>query len=166
MKDHTEKVALPAYDNLAFHIGLGCLLGWISILRFLKIHVKFSLLFHILHNSFWSVFAFLVCAAVLFVGFFTCAYVSLGVYHEKFATQELSAETLFSLINGDDVFNTFANLNDKLAGDPGTVKLYRNIIVYSFVILFSIIMLNLIIALFNSAYENVIQYFLSLTSLA
>ncbi|XP_052815649.1 mucolipin-3-like isoform X2 [Mya arenaria] len=157
MNDHRETVALPSYDELAFHIGMGCLLGWISILRFLKINIKFSLLFHTLYYSFWNVFAFIVCAGVLFVGFFACAYVSLGVYHVKFASQESSAETLFSLINGDDVYNTFASLDDRLAGDQKTVKLHRNIIVYSFVILFTIIMLNLIIALFNSAYENVMQ---------
>ncbi|XP_052819336.1 mucolipin-3-like [Mya arenaria] len=157
VNDHNETVALPSYDNLAFNIGMGCLLGWISILRFLKINVKFSLLFHTLYDSFGDVIAFIACAAVLFFGFFVCAFVSLGAYHVKFASQESSAESLFSLINGDDVYNTFASLNAKLAGDPGIIKLHRNIIVYSFVVLFTIIMLNLIIALFNSAYENVMQ---------
>ncbi|XP_052816874.1 mucolipin-3-like isoform X2 [Mya arenaria] len=112
-------LTLPLYDGVAFNIGMGCLLCWISILRFSKINVKLSLLFRTLYYSFWNVFAFMLCAAVLFVGFFACAYVSLGVYHVKFESQARTAETLFALINGDDLFNTFAGLDEKNAASTG-----------------------------------------------
>jgi len=75
----------------------------------------------------------------------------------QFKSLERGSEALFSLIQGDDVYATFTGLDSDQAGDSGTVRRHMQIIVYSFVSLFTIIMLNLVIALFNSSYEYCIK---------
>ncbi|KAH3769875.1 hypothetical protein DPMN_171156 [Dreissena polymorpha] len=150
-------VQLQTFDKMAVNIGLGCLLAWICVMRYLKVHVKVSLLFHTLYYAKWNVLAFLVCASILFVGYLFCAYVALGVYHFKFQNIGMSADALFALTQGDDVFATFSGLSKDAVGDPGYVQTSLRILTYSFIILFTIIILNLLIALFNSAYEIIMK---------
>ncbi|XP_052233018.1 uncharacterized protein LOC127845883 [Dreissena polymorpha] len=148
---------LQTFDKMAVHIGYGCLLAWICVMRYLKVHVKVSLLFHILYYAKWNVLAFLVCASILFVGYLFCAYVALGVYHFKFQNIGMSADALFALTQGDDVFATFSGMSKNAVGDPGYVQTSLRILACSFIILFTIIILNLLIALFNSAYEIIMK---------
>jgi len=61
---------------------------------------------------------------------------------------------MFGLVEGGDIFGTITELDTHQSGDPDKVKIYMQIIVFSFSIIFAIIVLNLIIALFNSAYEQ------------
>ncbi|XP_060592683.1 mucolipin-1-like [Ruditapes philippinarum] len=65
-----------------------------------------------------------------------------------------AAETLFSMSQGDEIFATFAILQDEYAGDK-TVHLFLRVVIYAYVSLFTILIFNLLIALFNSAYEVV-----------
>ena len=69
----------------------------------------------------------------------------------------MSADALFALTQGDDVFATFSGLSKDAVGDPGYVQTSLRILTYSFIILFTIIILNLLIALFNSAYEIIMK---------
>lgn len=61
------------------------------------------------------------------------------------------AECLFSLLNGDDMFATFAQLKDKNA----LVWFFSRAYLYSFISLFIYMVLSLFIALITDSYETV-----------
>lgn len=61
------------------------------------------------------------------------------------------AECLFSLLNGDDMFTTFAQLKDKNT----LVWLFSRAYLYSFISLFIYMVLSLFIALITDAYETI-----------
>lgn len=61
------------------------------------------------------------------------------------------SECLFSLINGDDMFATFAQMQQK----SYLVWLFSRIYLYSFISLFIYMVLSLFIALITDTYETV-----------
>lgn len=61
------------------------------------------------------------------------------------------AECLFSLLNGDDMFATFAQLKDQNA----LVWFFSRAYLYSFISLFIYMVLSLFIALITDSYETV-----------
>lgn len=61
------------------------------------------------------------------------------------------SECLFSLINGDDMFATFAKMQQK----SYLVWLFSRIYLYSFISLFIYMVLSLFIALITDTYETV-----------
>ena len=58
-------------------------------------------------------FKFLSCALTLYCGYALCGWLVLGPYNDKFRTLTVTSETLFSLLNGDDMFNTFEILEPR-----------------------------------------------------
>lgn len=61
------------------------------------------------------------------------------------------SECLFSLINGDDMFATFAKMQQK----SYLVWLFSRIYLYSFISLFIYMILSLFIALITDTYETI-----------
>lgn len=61
------------------------------------------------------------------------------------------AECLFSLVNGDDMFPTFAEFEQKNT----MVWLFSRAYLYSFISLFIYMVLSLFIALITDAYETI-----------
>ncbi|KAH3769815.1 hypothetical protein DPMN_171092, partial [Dreissena polymorpha] len=153
-KDRVEK-ELGIFDEIAFFYGIGCLLCWIGAMRYLKINKKFSLLFHTIYDAKSNILAFVLCTGTLFVGYWACAFVTFGVYHPKFETKALAAESLFALIYADDIFEMVSSVHYELAGSEMFLKASVIIVIYSFVILFTLLALNLIIALINTSYSTV-----------
>lgn len=140
-------------------LGIGCILAWIGLLRYLKINYKFNLLFSTLYHSIWDVLAYLACIAILFIGYLSFGYIVIGPYHIKFETPRAAGATLFALINGDEIYATFALLReDYTGGDPLLPLVYR-IYIGSYIAIFTIIVINLLIALFTNGYDSVKQQY-------
>lgn len=60
-----------------------------------------------------NVLKFLSCALTLYTGYVLCGWLVLGPFNDKFRTLTVTSETLFSLLNGDDMFNTFQMLEPR-----------------------------------------------------
>lgn len=75
--------------------------------------------------------------------------------HQSYAGQfeglSRVAECLFSLVNGDDMFPTFAEFEQKNT----MVWLFSRAYLYSFISLFIYMVLSLFIALITDAYETI-----------
>ncbi|XP_060596960.1 mucolipin-1-like [Ruditapes philippinarum] len=112
-----EEVLLKNWDVNLVVLGLGCLLTWFSYARFIRIHNKFTLLVKTIRKAAVDIVFFLTCVVLMFVGFWSCSYIVLGPYHIKFRKMSTAAETLFSMSQGDEIFATFAILQDEYAGD-------------------------------------------------
>lgn len=69
----------------------------------------------------------------------------------QFRTFNLAADCLFSMINGDEVYSSFKKLRDKTY----VVWLFSRVYIYSFISLFTYMMLSLFIAIITDTYETI-----------
>ncbi|CEF59832.1 Polycystin cation channel, PKD1/PKD2 domain-containing protein [Strongyloides ratti] len=142
------------FDNDLFtltsiFLGSGALLVYVGLLRYLGFFNQYNVLVLTLKKSIPNILRFLVCAIILYGGFLIAGWVIIGPYSLKFRTLAKSSEALFSLLNGDDMFATFATINDS----NGTIKAFGTIYIYVFVSLFIYVVLSLFIAIIMDAYE-------------
>lgn len=74
-----------------------------------------------------------------------------SLFFFQFRSLNRVSECLFSLINGDDMFATFAKMQEK----SYLVWLFSRIYLYSFISLFIYMILSLFIALITDTYETI-----------
>ncbi|UJR32798.1 hypothetical protein I4U23_020260 [Adineta vaga] len=145
------------YNTAGLLLGLSSLLSWISFLRYLSFFRKYNLLFITIQKSLPLILRFLFCAMIIYCGFMFCGWIVLGPYHSKFRTLSTTFETLFGLINGDDMYTTFANIETESI----YIWLFSEIYLYSFSCLFIFVVSSLIIALIIDGYETVKKYYVN-----
>ncbi|KAH3777519.1 mucolipin-2-like [Dreissena polymorpha] len=151
-----SKWVIGLLDYYTMWLGLGSLISWICLLRFFKIHEKFYLLFSTIYHSFGDVLAFIFCVSVLFMGFWICGYVVLGPYHVKFQTPSAAMETLAAMVTGDEIFMTLESLETQKVGNMA-VLWFSRVYVVVFVGMFTVIVLNLLIAIFNNSFDVITE---------
>ena len=77
-------------------------------------------------------------------------WIILGSFHKKFVTFHASLDTLFGLINGDDIYGTFTGIDEE---DDIFAFVYCRIYMYIFLALFLYFVLNLFTSLVITAHE-------------
>lgn len=143
---------LDAYAELAYMLGLGTLLVWLSVLRYIELSSQTHLLLRTIKRCVPSLFRFLACALVLYFAFVFPAWVILGPFNMKFRSFISTLECLFSLINGDDMFVTFSII-DRSKGIG--IFLFSRVFLYVFITLFIYAVLNIFVTIIFEAYEEV-----------
>ncbi len=103
-----------------------------------------------------SVLRFLLCAGLLYAGFVLCGWIVLGPYNMKFRTVLTASECLFSLVNGDDMFATFAAVPET---SGSLVRGFARAYLYLFISLFIYVVLSLFIAIIMDTYEVIKEYY-------
>ncbi|MBN3324216.1 MCLN1 protein, partial [Atractosteus spatula] len=144
-----ESKNLSSYDVCGILLGTSTLLVWVGVIRYLSFFQKYNILIVTLRAAFPNVIRFCCCAAVIYLGYCFCGWIVLGPYHVKFRTLSMVSECLFSLINGDDMFVTFAEMQDSSL----LVWWFSQVYLYTFISLFIYMVLSLFIALITGAYE-------------
>ena len=92
----------------------------------------------------------MLCTSLLFLAFSLTGFVVLGPFHPKFLTFYETFETLFGLLNGDDIYTTYDQID--IDDDP-VAYIYSRIFLYTFLVLFIYFVLNLFTSLVIAAYE-------------
>nr|XP_020650732.1 mucolipin-3 isoform X3 [Pogona vitticeps] len=146
--------SLSSYDVCSILLGTSTMLVWLGVIRYLGFFQKYNLLILTLRAALPNVIRFCCCAAMIYLGYCFCGWIVLGPYHDKFRSLNMVSECLFSLINGDDMFATFAKMQQK----SYLVWLFSRIYLYSFISLFIYMVLSLFIALITDTYETVKHY--------
>ncbi|CAF0966426.1 unnamed protein product [Rotaria sordida] len=144
------------YNAAGLLLGLSSLLSWIGILRYLSFFRKYNLLFVTISTSLPLILRFLLCALIIYCGYMFCGWIVLGPYHTKFRTISTTFETLFGLINGDDMYSTYANLETESI----YIWVFSEIYLYSFICLFIYVVSSLVIALIIDGYDTVKRYYI------
>ena len=85
------------------------------------------------------------------MGFLFGGWIVLGPYHTKFRTLSTTFETMFGLINGDDMYTTFANIETESV----YIWIFSELYLYSFSCLFVYVISSLVIALIIDGYDTV-----------
>ncbi|XP_052067097.1 mucolipin-2-like [Mytilus californianus] len=141
---------ISMYDTTGILLGFGCLFTWMSVLHYLAYDHVFSLLFSVMERSACVVIKFLACISILFAGFVLFAWVVLGPYHIKFASVTSTIQSLLAIMHGDEVYVTFTAIDS----DKEIISIFNNIFLGIFLALFTLVTLNIFIAIFNTAYEH------------
>ncbi|XP_053549132.1 mucolipin-2 [Bombina bombina] len=145
---------LTSYDVCSLLLGTSTLLVWVGVIRYLGYFQKYNVLILTMQASLPKVLRFCCCAGMIYLGYTFCGWIVLGPYHEKFEDLNTVAECLFSLVNGDDMFATFAQIQQKST----LVWLFSRLYLYSFISLFIYMILSLFIALITDSYETIKNY--------
>ncbi|XP_066453965.1 mucolipin-2 isoform X2 [Eleutherodactylus coqui] len=154
MKMEIKAKNLTSYDVCSLLLGTSTLLVWVGVIRYLGYFQKYNVLILTMQASFPKVLRFCCCAGMIYLGYTFCGWIVLGPYHEKFEDLNTVAECLFSLVNGDDMFATFAQIKRKST----LVWLFSRLYLYSFMSLFIYMILSLFIALITDSYETIKNY--------
>ncbi|KAK2496283.1 hypothetical protein MC885_004490 [Smutsia gigantea] len=154
LKMEIQAKSLASYDVCSILLGTSTMLVWLGVIRYLGFFQKYNLLILTLQAALPNVIRFCCCAAMIYLGYCFCGWIVLGPYHDKFRSLNIVSECLFSLINGDDMFATFANMQQK----SYLVWLFSRIYLYSFISLFIYVVLSLFIALITDTYETIKHY--------
>ncbi|KAM4754576.1 LOW QUALITY PROTEIN: mucolipin-1 [Cyanocitta cristata] len=141
----------PGYDVCSILLGTSTLLVWVGVIRYLTFFQKYNILIVTLRAALPSVMRFCCCVAVIYLGYCFCGWIVLGPHHVKFRSLSMVSECLFSLVNGDDMFATFAALRPSGA----LVWLFSQVYLYSFSALFIYMVLSLFIALITGSYDTI-----------
>ncbi|XP_071952575.1 mucolipin-3-like [Antedon mediterranea] len=149
-----EEKNSSSYDLCSILLGIGCLLVWCGILRYLGFSSKYNILILTMKNAMPNMLRFLLCAGAIYMGYAFCGWIVLGPYHYKFRTLIRSVECMYSLVNGDDMFATFAEMSEKSV----MVWYFSKAYLYSFISLFIYVVLSLFIAVIMDTYETLKDY--------
>ncbi|KAM8844298.1 mucolipin-1b isoform 2-T2 [Spinachia spinachia] len=146
-----ESKNLSSYDMCGILLGTSTLLVWVGVIRYLSFFQKYNILIVTLRAAFPNVIRFCCCAAAIYMGYCFCGWIVLGPHHTKFRSLSTVSECLFSLINGDDMFVTFHEMEKS-----GTlVWIFSQVYLYTFISLFIYMVLSLFIALITGAYDTI-----------
>ncbi|XP_072366416.1 mucolipin-3 isoform X1 [Scyliorhinus torazame] len=154
LKLEIENKSFASYDVCSILLGTATLLVWVGVIRYLGFFEKYNVLILTLRAAFPSVIRFCCCASMIYLGYCFCGWIVLGPYHQKFRSLNMVSECLFSLINGDDMFATFAAMQDK----SYVVWVFSRVYLSTFITLFIYMVLSLFIALITDTYETIKLY--------
>ncbi|OWZ11701.1 Mucolipin [Phytophthora megakarya] len=139
---------LSMNDTLCFTFASCCALQWGSLVRYLQVNTRFHILGLTLRRGLPRVMQFLVGVLPIFVGFVLFGTVMFGAKVPRFQSASSTATTLFSVANGDEIHDTF---ND-VAYTPWIGQIY----VYSYMILFSYVVLMVCIGIIEDAFFSAV----------
>ncbi|XP_065520717.1 mucolipin-1 [Lathamus discolor] len=151
MKIGIESKNFAGYDICSILLGTSTLLVWVGVIRYLTFFQKYNILIVTLRVALPNVIRFCCCVAVIYLGYCFCGWIVLGPYHVKFRSLSMVSECLFSLLNGDDMFVTFAEMQQH----SYLVWLFSQVYLYTFISLFIYMVLSLFIALITGSYETI-----------
>lgn len=146
-----KTVEVDQYDNCSIFLGIGNLLVWAGVLRYLGFFKKYNILILTIKRALPNVMRFMLCAILLYSGFCFCGWLVLGPYHIKFQSLSSTSECLFSMMNGDDLFATFAIVNT----ENSLIWWFSRIYLYLFISLFIYVVISLFISVIMDSYETV-----------
>ncbi|XP_060058245.1 mucolipin-2 isoform X3 [Erinaceus europaeus] len=145
---------LTNYDLCSILLGTSTLFVWVGVIRYLGYFQTYNVLILTMQASLPKVLRFCACAGMIYLGYTFCGWIVLGPYHDKFENLNTVAECLFSLVNGDDMFATFAQIQQKSI----LVWVFSRLYLYSFISLFIYMILSLFIALITDSYDTIKKY--------
>ena len=141
---------LGAHTSSEYYIvfGLGIMLSSANMIRYFEYNKKFFLHVETIRNAAAHIIRFLVSVSPVYWGYAIFGVLNFGPYSWKFANLDAASVTLFALLTGDDIHDTFKDIVDASYPFPWVSRVY----IYSFVIIFITTVLNVFIFIIEDAY--------------
>eukprot|EP00762_Andalucia_godoyi_P002933 ANDGO_04222.mRNA.1 hypothetical protein len=135
-------------EAVALLMGFGCLCSWVNLVRYFEFSPKLYILILTLRRGMPNVLRFVFGVAPVFLGYCIFGTIVFGAYVHAFESIGSSAVTLFAVLNGDRIWDTFAdiyNINPAL----GVIS---RIYLYTFICLFIYAVLNIFIHIMEEGF--------------
>ncbi|TRY94273.1 hypothetical protein DNTS_007116 [Danionella cerebrum] len=145
---------LTNYDVCSILLGTATMLVWTGVMRYLSFSQKYYILIITLRAALPNLIRFAICAVMIYISYCFCGWIVLGPHHPNFRSFDMVADCLFSMINGDEVYSTFT----KFQGKGFLLWFFSRVYVYSFIPLFTYMILSVFIAIINDTYETIKHY--------
>eukprot|EP00754_Rhynchopus_humris_P036562 Rhum_TRINITY_DN18672_c0_g1::Rhum_TRINITY_DN18672_c0_g1_i1::g.168055::m.168055/K04994/MCOLN3; mucolipin 3 len=139
-------------------LGLGAFVQWATLVGHLGDHPWFYLLIHSLQYGIPAGFRHILSCLPLYFGYAFIGTYLFGGHTVAFATLDISCVSLFAVLNGDVVHDTF----DEIYGGGGMgsmeiMKILSRIYLYTFITLFIYVVLNVFLAIMEDTYWQIKQ---------
>ena len=134
-------------DVTAVLIGSSVAINWILALRFLSFDKGYYILVLTLSVAIPNILRLLICILAIYLGYVLCGWVVFGPYCYKFASIGQTVDTLFAVVNGDEILDSFL----KVEGNGPFLSFFSKIYFYSFISLFIYVVLSVMISLIGDA---------------
>lgn len=155
MKEYFEReLADVDESNLcSILMGIGNILVWIGVLRYLGFFKTCNVMILTLKTVFTKILRFMVASLIIFVAYVFCGWLVLGPFQPKFRTLSNTSNCLFSL--GDGLFGTFSILQTRSL----MLWWFAQFYLYSFIIVYAYVVSSLFIAVICDAYDTIQIYY-------
>jgi hypothetical protein len=140
------KAHSPTDNGPKLLAGLGCALIWFSLLAYFEHNKGYYILVVTLKKGVPRVARFMVGVMPMMLGYAFFGMVCFGSYSDRFESFSASMITLFAVLNGDVIRETFLNL------DNGDFVVVSQVYMYTFICLFIYVVLNVFIAIIEEAF--------------
>lgn len=127
-----------------FLLGIGTLLAWVNLVRYLEFDKKYTVLISALQRGFPNALRFLLGALPVFIGFALFGVAYFSETSGRFSSFGTACVTLFGLQNGDDVQGTFSDTAKNMV----VSRIY--LAVFVFISIYGVA--NIFIAIMDEAY--------------
>ncbi|XP_065902181.1 mucolipin-3-like [Dysidea avara] len=152
VSEYKENIVIELVEVVRILLGIGILLLWCGLFGFLKYFESLNVLFITVRLAIPSVLRFSLCMVILFIAFALCGWLVLSPYHPKFQSFSQSVETLFCMLNGDDLYETFEDSDSTFLSS--LTEIFSKVYFAVFVFIFIYAALSLFIGLFTAAYDE------------
>merc|ERR1712226_484003 len=146
----TTEAIRSGYCTCSMFLGIGVMLSYIAVLQNFKHSSHFNILILALKIASPPLMRFGVCILCFSIGNSLFAWIVLGGYHYKFRTYNRTWQTMFSLTNGDDIFNTFS----AMPRSNRIVFIISQLWIAGFTTLYICFIVGLIIAIVSETYQE------------
>lgn len=128
--------------------GFSAALALVSLVQYLAHFRSLYILYSTLAHGIPQILKFLVGVFPVYLSFVVCAVCLFGFHSHWFVSLGDSSNALFSLLNGDQIHDTFTNLKD-------VSVMGSRVFLYSFLALFIYVVLNIFITIAEDAFFTV-----------
>eukprot|EP01028_Stygiella_incarcerata_P010768 TRINITY_DN573_c0_g1_i1.p1 TRINITY_DN573_c0_g1~~TRINITY_DN573_c0_g1_i1.p1 ORF type:complete len:717 (-),score=152.42 TRINITY_DN573_c0_g1_i1:121-2271(-) len=140
-----------ARNATALFLGFACFLSCINLVRYFEFTPRFYLLIMSLQKGMPNVLRFVIGVLPIFFGYALLGTAMFGAHTQYFATVDQACVTLFAVLNGDVLRDTY-DLTDSM--DPWLSAVSRAYL-YTFIALFIYAVLNIFILIMEDAFFTV-----------
>ena len=147
MVQDLDAAAETHLDITAVLLGSAVAMNYVLGLRFLSFDKGCYILVLTISVAFPNILRFLVCIIIIYMGFVFCGWVVFAPYTWKFNSIAQTTQTLFALINGDEILDTYAQIND----ENFLLRLFSRAYFYILIMLFTYVVLSVMISLISDA---------------
>ena len=134
-------------DMTAVLIGSAVAINWITGLRFLSFDKGYYILVLTLSVAMPNILRLMICILAIYLGYVLCGWAVFAPYTYKFASIGQTVDTLFAIINGDEILDTFM----QVTSSSHLLSIFSKVYFYSFIILFIYVVLSVMISLIGEA---------------
>eukprot|EP00764_Aduncisulcus_paluster_P011857 gnl/Carplike_NY0171/4792_a6529_221.p1 GENE.gnl/Carplike_NY0171/4792_a6529_221~~gnl/Carplike_NY0171/4792_a6529_221.p1 ORF type:complete len:622 (+),score=167.71 gnl/Carplike_NY0171/4792_a6529_221:265-1866(+) len=127
-------------------LGLGCSFAWFNIMRYFEFKKRFYMLVLALKKAIPTIVVYLISIFPVFFGFAFFGVAVFGFESEKFRDFGQSCVTLFAVLHGDVILETFDAIYN-------ISPLVSRTFMYIYVTLFICVALNIFISILEEAYQ-------------